>query len=747
MESAAVLKHFEADIDVKRTVAIRPFTVVEGDTGNVLTLSVYDGNDAVDLTGCSAAVLFSHSRGISEQDSSGGGVTIDGNELEIALLPSSFAPGMVECEVQIYSGASASERGSLITTAKFNFVCRRAILNVDSIQTTPQFPILTGLIEAVETAETARSAAESARAGAETERQTAETARAAAEALRASAETARAGAETARSNAENLRAYEEIQRASAETARVCAETARASAESARASAESARASAETARVSAETARETASGQAVSAAEAAAARALAAAALITGGDVPAKTPAEIQALVSLGLHSAIAVGTEYEVYRMTDVTATYSGSGITGASVDAEDFIEKLSSRPAVYQFVKYGGKWYLYNTEGEEVDLAEYGVTVSGSPANGSSITVTVYAQRLVLDVADHDKCCSSDENSVVFLSKDIVSYWAIPLSEPQLLIHAKTALAPGKYRFTLDHGAYGGATGQDGTYIFSVGTEIPAGGGIRHSTVGVRQSSYSKAQITGGTVTTYGTQPARSVIESGVTVYEWNGVESCTDLGTVTSEDPSYLSPVSGLTDVNFTTRCSYGSNRYANSSLRKWLNSDGKPVSGPDTTFSYWWTPSDCFDMPPAESARKLAGFLYGLDPELAANLGEASVVTRVPVPDQAAVGKAKETLSDKVFLVSMAELYPMGTSSDYSVAEGGLLALFDGDTGNELKIKYYNGTARDWFTRSAYKNDGYYLWYAESDDGAGHITLASAKQGVVPAMMIKAPKEEEA
>lgn len=207
------LKNFEANIDIKKTVAVRPFFVTDGDTGNVLTLNVYDGQQSVDLSGCFVNAVFIHKRGISAQDSEDGSVSVLGNVVTIRLAPSSFSPGLVECELQIYSGETDGEPSyeTLVTTARFSFTCRNAILNGDAIVSSTQFPALTRLIDSVTSAEEARVSAENARAGAEAERAAAETARAAAETGRASAETERStdtaaaisGADTAAAHAES----------------------------------------------------------------------------------------------------------------------------------------------------------------------------------------------------------------------------------------------------------------------------------------------------------------------------------------------------------------------------------------------------------------------------------------------------------------------------------------------------------------------------------------------------------------
>lgn len=160
--AGTVKKRFSIALDMADSGANREFTVVEGDSGNQLSILLSDGGVPVDLTGCRVVAVFSHSAGTSCQDSGteGGGVTLCGalnNQVDIDLFAGSVAPGMVECELQIYSDSDLS---TLVTTAKFNFACRRAIMGEDTLAAAPQFPVLSGLIERVETLEA--SAAEAA---------------------------------------------------------------------------------------------------------------------------------------------------------------------------------------------------------------------------------------------------------------------------------------------------------------------------------------------------------------------------------------------------------------------------------------------------------------------------------------------------------------------------------------------------------------------------------------------------------
>ena len=219
--TVSVKKEFGVSLDIARSISNREFTVVEGDTGNVLKITLNNDGAPVDLTGCRVMALFSKSDGTTVcQDSgeAGSGVSVGGtnnNEITIALFASSVSPGMVECEIQVYSG---SGQETLITTAQFNFKCRRGILNADTVAAVPQYPILVSLIRDMNEIEASTEnliesnisiqAAEEKRVLAETQRSNAENTRNSNEAERKQAEMERDASEKVRANKFNQKERE-----------------------------------------------------------------------------------------------------------------------------------------------------------------------------------------------------------------------------------------------------------------------------------------------------------------------------------------------------------------------------------------------------------------------------------------------------------------------------------------------------------------------------------------------------------
>ena len=457
-----------------------------------------------------------------------------------------------------------------------------------------------------------------------------------------------------------------------------------------------------------------------------------AAIAAGDDsVRLKRFSDIQELVKLKLHYMIPVGDAFSANRETSLVASKGDStGITGVTVDEDVFIAAVGeAMSGIYEATYDGAVWHKEN--GDSILLSDYGITITGTPVAGDHIVITETASSIILDVVDHDKDCADDERSIVMLSRDVVTYGTIPFDAPELLYYAETGLAAGTYKITLDHGTYGGVTTQDGTYIFTLTQAIPAGGGFRHSSIGYYQSGgYTKAQITNGKITTYGAQPARTAVESNISIAEWNGSDAAIDLGKFSSRDAQYATDT---TAHNFTERNAYGSNRYSTSAARQWINSAGKAVTGSDSTLSYWWTPQTVFDMPPG--GVKLAGFLHGLDPSLVAVLGTATIVCSMPDPDRTAGLSNSETLHDKVFLPSMTEIYG---GNNISVAEGIQYDYYSG-TGNDAKIKYQGVTARYWWLRSAYPGFAHFVRLAYTSGALSNRNAYNAI-GLVPGLIIK-------
>lgn len=446
--------------------------------------------------------------------------------------------------------------------------------------------------------------------------------------------------------------------------------------------------------------------------------------------------QLQNLIRMGLGEKILpVETQLETQRETALTISKGDStGITGATLDEEKFLDIVEEvKEGIFEASFDGAVWH--KEDGSNIILADYGITVTGTPVQGDHIIVQETATKLVWDVLDHNKHTFQNTHlskGVVIGMHNLFNYGVLPFKPSQLTFYAKTGLVAGKYKFTLYKGAYGAGTNQDGTYVFEITQDIPAGGGWRHTTVGVYQGGgYTKQQIIDGKVNTYGLNPQRLAIESNIVVHEYDASidGDAIDLGTFSARDKTYLTETN-----NVTERSAYGSNRWRDSVERMWLNSTAKAVKSGDSTFSYWYEAKTDFDLPPSESVRKMAGFLHGFDKGLLDLIQPVEIKTALNDSDKTQAGDYDITY-DRIWLQSMTEL---GLGANNSVNEGSTFEYWRVHNTQGDRIKYEGTTARYWWLRSPYPS---YAGYVRDIYPSGELYSddANLSRGVVPACVL--------
>ena len=147
-------KDYSVVLDMMRTLPFRPFEVVEGDTGNVLHVTLLNNGDAMDLSGCKICVVLASSSGFSMQDETSGVTkSAETGAFDILLLPTAYGAGNVSADVQIYSGEN---NATLITSTRFDFRCRKSLVSGEIIRANAAYP---PLVEAARAANEAASAA------------------------------------------------------------------------------------------------------------------------------------------------------------------------------------------------------------------------------------------------------------------------------------------------------------------------------------------------------------------------------------------------------------------------------------------------------------------------------------------------------------------------------------------------------------------------------------------------------------
>lgn len=147
-------KDYTVTLDLLRTLPFRPFEVVEGDTGNVLHVTLLNNGGAMDLAGCKICVIFASSAGFAMQDETSGVVkTEEAGTFDVSLLPTAYGAGNVSADVQIYSGENDE---TLVTSTRFDFRCRKSLVSGDIIRANAAYP---PLVEAARVANEAAAAA------------------------------------------------------------------------------------------------------------------------------------------------------------------------------------------------------------------------------------------------------------------------------------------------------------------------------------------------------------------------------------------------------------------------------------------------------------------------------------------------------------------------------------------------------------------------------------------------------------
>lgn len=325
--------------------------------------------------------------------------------------------------------------------------------------------------------------------------------------------------------------------------------------------------------------------------------------------------------------------------------------------------------------------------------------------------------------VRDHDKHAAANgklTHSMTLEAKYVYSnsagtYLTLVFDAYEALYYAAEEIPAGTYNFTWNY-----ATGSmvNGTYQFTLTKAVPAGGQI------VLGTNSSSTAITGCKIATYATVAATAAIESGIVVTE--GSEG-TSLGTIAATSAT-------SENLNCAQRIMWGSNNYAQSAARQWLNSDAAEGSV--------WTPTNKFDRRPSW-ATNYSGFMSGLPADFLAAVQPAAIPCRTNSVFEVNSLDGTEytvntvyTLNDMFFMLSRPEIYGSWDSS--SIKDGELLEYYEGFTNIE-RIKYdAAGSARYCWLRSPYPGGANYERGVHTS-GALDYHNAINGFGVAPACII--------
>ena len=162
--------------------------------------------------------------------------------------------------------------------------------------------------------------------------------------------------------------------------------------------------------------------------------------------------------------------------------------------------------------------------------------------------------------------------------------------------------------------------------------------------------------------------------------------------------------------------SRESYGNNRYIYANIRQWLNKAG----------TGWYTRQHSYDRPPSNANvwsnyneyDAEAGFKTGFSAEFLAAILPTTLIVAKPSCD----GGGSETLTDGIFLLSMAEV---GLGSENGIAEGSVLAMFS-DNNSRKCYPTTQAVSNSEYTNSSLSASQPWWWWLRSPD-AGNGCIA--------------------
>lgn len=287
----------------------------------------------------------------------------------------------------------------------------------------------------------------------------------------------------------------------------------------------------------------------------------------------------------------------------------------------------------------------------------------------------------------------------------------AVQYDAQEALYYAADGLSAGTYHFTVANQAWFAADNGK-SFQFTLAESVPAGGQV------VVSATYNQT-FAGKSVKTYASPSSTAVIET-TTLAEGNGG---TSLGTTNGEG-----------NINHLHRIVLGSNNYAQSAARQWLNSAAAAGSV--------WAPTNKFDRAPSW-ATTYNGFIHSLPADFLAVVEPAVIPCRTnSIFECASLDGTEFTvnqvyeLKDKFFLLSRPEIYGSWDSATYK--DGELLDYYEGLTNAERR-KYDNvGSVRYAWLRSPLPS-GATAARIVLTDGSLSSYGAYGSNGVAPACII--------
>lgn len=306
---------------------------------------------------------------------------------------------------------------------------------------------------------------------------------------------------------------------------------------------------------------------------------------------------------------------------------------------AKQIVEKLHTQNALLGVIAGANLEQIDNIK--EI----HSIVQSGKAADvfsiGDQITVPwtdVSTGRTYLAVHDvvrigNAELADGEEVPALFLQWHYATPFGVQFDAREAFYCAKAAaLAAGTYKFTLTE-AYGKATA--GTYQFTLTKNLPQNGVLVFNT----EYAGVDSGLVNATISSYASASSTEVLE---TVTVTSGT-SGTSLGNFVP---------AGSENLRSIQIACYGYNRWSQSAIRQWLNSNAA-VNG-------WWTPKNDYDRPPVELTTK-AGFMSGYGEDFLECVNPIKLKTALnTVTDNGITSDNLEVTYDTFFLPSLVNMH---------------------------------------------------------------------------------------
>ena len=295
--------------------------------------------------------------------------------------------------------------------------------------------------------------------------------------------------------------------------------------------------------------------------------------------------------------------------------------------------------------------------------------------------------------------------------------------------------LAAGTYHFKMGN-SWGSNVVADKSYQFTLAESYAEGDLLQLGTATSEVSGLPDTAPANWRVRTYkasGSTPAGSAASATEILALTEGTDG-TDLGTLSS------STKYGTSGLNNMQRSGYGYNRWSQSAIRQWMNSDAAAGS--------WFTPQNPYDRKPDQLA-SLRGMKAGFEQGFLDILKPIKVTTALNTVTDDQIG-ASENTYDLFFLASLEQEYISPQASgveghywEYWKRRLGLASPQQQGSGgtNPNHIRYaYNAqtSAQPCRLRSAYRGGAYSAWTVHTS-GTAYPSAATSAFRAVPACVI--------